>query len=95
MFIANKVLVTNKIGGIEDGDKLIKKYKKLLKTRKLLKSRKLSKSKNLKDKKLSKFQKLIKSKKKLSKSRNLPNFDIKKNKLNFLISNTKIAFNCL
>ena len=38
MFIANKVLTANKIGGIKSGDKLIKKYRKLSKIRKLSKS---------------------------------------------------------
>ena len=38
MFIANKMLTANKVDGIEGGDKLMKKYRKLLKTRKLFKS---------------------------------------------------------
>ena len=48
MLINNEVLTVNKVNIIEDGDKLIKKYGKLLKTRKL------SKSGNSKGKKLSK-----------------------------------------
>ena len=54
------------------------------------KYRKLSKTR-----KLSKSQKLVKSKKKLSKSGNLPNFDIKENGPNFLTPHAKIAFNYL
>ena len=49
----------------------------------------------LKIRKLSKSQKLAKLKNDLSKSRNLSNFNTKKNRSNFLISNTRIAFNCL
>ena len=45
--------------------------------------------------KLSKSQKLAKSKKKLSKSRNSPNFDTKKNGSSFLTPNTRMAFNHL
>ena len=44
MLITNKMLAANKIGGVEDGDKLIKKYGKLSKTEKLFKSQKLAKS---------------------------------------------------
>ena len=87
MFIVNKIFAANKASGVEDGNKLIEKFIKL-KTRKLSKSRKLSKLGKLKS------EKLIKSKK-LSKIRNCPNFGIGKIKLSFLISNTKIIFNCL
>ena len=58
------MLTANEFGIIESGDKLIEKFVKL-------KIRKLSKRK-----KLFKSQKLAKSEKKLSKSENLPNFDI-------------------
>ena len=54
------------------------------KYRKLLKTRKLSKS-----------QKSAKSRKKLSKSENLPNFNVKKNKPSFLTSDARMAFNYL
>ena len=37
MFITNEVFIINKINNIKSGDKLIKKYRKLLKTRKLSK----------------------------------------------------------
>ena len=49
----------------------------------------------LKTRKLSKSQKSAKSKKKLSKNRNLPNFNAKKNGLNFPIPNIRTAFNHL
>ena len=78
------MLAIDKIDSIEDDDESIEKYRKFSKTRKLAKSRKLSKS-----------QKLAKSKKKLSKSRNLPNFDGKKNEPSFLTPNAKTAFNHL
>ena len=48
-----------------------------------------------KTRKLSKSQILTKSGKKLSKSGNLPNFDIKKNRPNFLTPNISTAFNYL
>ena len=48
-----------------------------------------------KTRKLSKFQKSAKSKKKLSKRRNLPNFNAKKNGPSFLTPNAKMAFNHL
>ena len=70
--------MTNEVSDIKDDNKLIEKYKKLLKTRKLFKS-----------------QKLAKLEKKLLKSRNLPNFNTKKNKPSFLTSKAKIVFNCL
>ena len=54
MFIANTVLVANKIGSIEGNHKFIKKCRKLLKTGKLFKSWKSAKSK----KKLSKSENL-------------------------------------
>ena len=44
MFIANKMLATNKVDNIESGDESIEKYGKLSKTGKLFKSQKLSKS---------------------------------------------------
>ena len=66
-FITNKKLVANKVGGIKGGNKLIKKFAKLLKIRKLLKNLKLLK-----------IRKLTKSKKKLSKSKNSLKFDNKK-----------------
>ena len=50
MFITNKMLATNKVGGVKGGDKLIEKCRKLLKTVKLSKSQKSAKLK----KKLSK-----------------------------------------
>ena len=44
VFVADKVLAANKVGGVKSGDKLIEKCEKLLKTGKLSKSQKLSKS---------------------------------------------------
>ena len=38
MLVANEMLTTNEIGGVEGGNKLIEKYGKLLKTGKLFKS---------------------------------------------------------
>ena len=95
MLIVNKIFTANKIAGIENGNKLIRKCEKLSKIRKLLKNLKLFKSKNLKAKKLLKSQKLAKSERKLLKSENLFYFNIKKNRLSFLNSNAKITFNCL
>ena len=89
------MFATNEIGGVESNDELIKKYKKLLKTENLLENLKLSKPKDLKSKKLSKSWKLAKLGKKLSKNRNSPNFNTKKNELSFLILNARMAFNCL
>ena len=43
MFVANKMLNTNKIDCVNGGNKSIKKCRKLLKTRKLSKSQKLAK----------------------------------------------------
>ena len=43
MLVANEVLTANEIGGIEGGNELIEKYRKLSKTRKLSKSQKLAK----------------------------------------------------
>ena len=54
------------------------------------KCKKLSKTR-----KLSKSQKSAKSKKVLSKSRNLSNFDAKKNESSFLTLNTRMVLNCL
>ena len=73
MLIINEVFTAHEISSIEDGDKLIKKYRKLLKTRKLLKDLKSFKSGYLKRKKLFKSWKSIKSGKKLSKNRNSSN----------------------
>ena len=44
---------------------------------------------------MTKSQKLAKSGKKLSKSGNLSNFNIKENRLSFLTTNARMAFNCL
>ena len=44
MLFSNKVFATNKIGSIEDSDKSIEKYEKLLKTRKLSNFQILAKS---------------------------------------------------
>ena len=44
---------------------------------------------------MSKFQNFAKSEKKLSKSRNLPNFDIIKARSRFFTFNAKMAFNYL
>ena len=95
MFIANEMLATIEIGSVEGGDKLIEKYKKLLKIGKLSKNLKLFKSKNLKSKKSFKSQKWAKLKKKLLKSKNSPKFDIKENKPSFLTPNVRMAFNYL
>ena len=95
MLVANEVFAINKFDDVENSHKLIGKYRKWLKIRKLSKTLKLSKSKNLKGEKLFKSQKLTKLGKKLLKSGNLSNFDIKKNKLRFLILNAGIIFNCL
>ena len=55
MLVANEKFAADKVGGIENGDDLIKKCEKLFKTRKLSKSQKLAKSK----KKLSKSGNLL------------------------------------
>ena len=39
VFFVDEILVANEVSGIEDNDKLIEKYRKLLKTRKLSKSK--------------------------------------------------------
>ena len=70
--------------GVEGGNKLIEKYRKLSKIEKLSKFQKLSKS-----------QKLVNSGKKLLKSGNLSNFNAKKNGPSFLTPNNKTAFNQL
>ena len=88
MFVANELFATNKIDGIEVGNKLIEKCGKLLKTRKLSKGLKLSKSENSKGKKLAKF-------KKPSKSKNSPIFNAKKAGPNFLMLEARTAFNRL
>ena len=41
ILISNKIFVVNEIGSIEGGDKLIEKYRKLLKTKKLSKFKNL------------------------------------------------------
>ena len=89
IFITNKLLVTNKVGGIkgDSNNKLIEKFIKP-KIKKLSKSQKLSKSRKSKSKKLAKS-------KKLSKSRNLFKFATKKARLNFLTPDTRITFNYL
>ena len=60
MLVANKKIAINKVVGIKSDNKLIEKYRKLLKTKKLSKDQILYKLKNLKVEKLSKFQKLTK-----------------------------------
>ena len=82
VLVANKLLATNEVGGVEDDNKLIEKCGKLSKTRKL------SKFGNSKCKKLAKS-------KKLSKSANSPNFDAKKAGPSFLTPKTREAFNRL
>ena len=72
----------NKFG--VSGMKHTKELEKL-KSQKLAKFQKLSKSEKLKSEKL----------KELSKSKNLPNFDVIEARPSFLISNTKMAFNYL
>ena len=89
IFVANGMLAANKFSDIKGGDKLIEKYGKLSKTRKLFKSR------NSKSEKLFKSQKLAKSEKKLSKSENLHNFNVKKNRSSFLTPKIRAAFNRL
>ena len=54
MFIAKEIFAANNVGGIESGNKSIKKCEKLVKIGKSLKSQKLSKLGNSKSKKLSK-----------------------------------------
>ena len=78
------MLVTNKRLAANKFDDVKGDNELIEKYRKLLKTGKLSKS-----------QKLAKSEKKMSKSRNLPNFDAKKNRPSFLIPDIKTAFNCL
>ena len=106
MLITYKILAASKVNNLKSGDKLIEKCRKLSKTRKLsksgnlkgkklFKSWKLSKSWNWKSKKLFKSQKLAKLGKKLSKIGNLPKFNTKKNRLNFLTLKAKIIFNHL
>ena len=95
MFIANKMLIINKVDSIKDGNKSIKKFRKLLKTKKLSKNLKLSKLKKLKSKKLFKLQNLTKLKKKLLKNRNSPNFYIIKTRPRFLIFDVNTIFNYL
>ena len=90
-----RMLVANKVGGVEGDDKLIEKYGKLSKTRKLSKGLKSSKLRNLKSEKLSKFQKSAKLKRKLSKSGNSPIFDAKKNRPSFLTPKVRAVFNRL
>ena len=82
VFIVNKMFAANEVGGIEDGDGSIEKYRKSSKTGKL------SKSGNLKGKKSAKS-------KKPSKSGNSPNFDAKEAGPSFLTPEARSAFNRL
>ena len=83
MLAANKVLTANEVGGVEIGNELIEKYRKLSKTGKTSKVQKSSKS-----------RKSAKSKKP-SKSENLSNFNAKNNGLGFLTPKARAAFNYL
>ena len=83
ILIANNVLTADKVGGIENNNKLIKK------------SGKSSKSGKSKSEKLFIFQKLAKSGKKLSKSGNLLKFDATEAGSSFLTSKARAAFNYL
>lgn len=80
MLNANKLLVINKVGSIENNNKLIKKFI-------VPKARKLFKSKKSKNKNLAKSKKMLKI-------RNLPKFNVKKIGINFLIMNPRTALNC-
>ena len=96
VLIANEIITTNEVSGIEDGDELIEKCGKLSKSQKLSKTRKLFKFQKLsKTGKLSKSQKSAKSGKKSLKNENLPNFDTKKSGASFLTSDTRTTFNHL
>ena len=95
MLIANKVLVANEVHGIESGDELIEKCRKLSKTGKLFKSQKLFKSGKSKSEKISKSQNLAKLGKKLSKNRNSTNFNTMEDRPKFLTPNARTAFNYL
>ena len=79
-----QVFVTNKVFTTNEVGGVKSDHKLIEKCGKLSKIRKLSK-----------FQKSAKLGKKLSKNRNSPNFDIKKNEPNFLILDVRIAFNHL
>ena len=83
MLVIDKMIAADEFDSVESINKLIEK------------SGKFSKSENLKSEKLSKSQKLAKSGKKLSKSRNLPNFNIKKNGPSFLNHKARVTFNRL
>ena len=95
VLVANEVLATNKVNGVEGGDKLIEKYGKLSKIEKLSKSRKLSKLEKSKSEKMSKSQNLARSRKKLSKSVNSTNFNATEDGPKFLTLDARIAFNRL
>ena len=79
-----QVLVTNKMFAVNEVDGIEDGDKLIEKYGKLSKTRKLSKS-----------QKSANSGKKLSKSENLPNFDVKKNGPSFLIFDARTTFNRL
>ena len=53
MLVVNEVFTTNEVDGVEGGDELIEKCRKLSKTEKLSKFRKLSKSGKSKSEKTS------------------------------------------
>ena len=98
MFIANKVLIANKVSVVKSSDEYIEKsvepkIRKLSKTKKLFKSKKLKSKKLFKSQKL-KSKKMVKSKKP-SKSGNLFKFNAKKIQPSFLLSNSSVALNCL
>ena len=95
LLVPNEVIAADKVDGIESGDKLIKKYRKLSKIWKSSKFQKLSKSGKSKCKKTSKSQNLAKSRKKSSKSGNLTNSNATEDRPKFLTPNTKTAFNRL
>ena len=78
----SQVLVANEVLAANEVDGVKSSDKLIVKYEKLLKTEKLSKS-----------QKSAKSRKKLSKSGNLPNFDVKKNGPSFLTPNARTAFN--
>ena len=89
MLVADQVFAADEVGGIEGGDESIEKCGKLSKTGKSSKFQKLSTSQKLK------FQKSAKSRQKLSKSGNLPNFDVKENGPSFLTPDARTTFNHL
>ena len=89
MLVADKVLITDKVDGVEGSDELIEKYEKLSKTGKLFRLEKL------KSEKMSKSQNSTKSRKKLSKNGNSTNFNATEGGPKFLTSNTRTTFNRL